>query len=238
MTPFSSYLETPEQCNYLPDRVRRLEYGLVPTLTKQEYLALINQGWRRSGVVAFRPQCGSCTACQPIRILASAFEPDRSQRRVSKANTDTVLVISEPTLDDDRLRLYYDHHAHHARTKGWPRPKSDGGFEHITSIIEGAIPVEEWAYYIDGQLVAVSYIDHLEDGLSGIYFYHDPNSRRLSLGTWMCLSMIQEAAKNSLPYVYLGYYIKGCRSMEYKGRFNPHEILNGEGKWVPHTVDA
>ena len=32
---------------------------------------------------------------------------------------------------------------------------------------------------------------------------------------------------------YLGYYVAGCRSLEYKARFRPNEILDDEGQWVP-----
>lgn len=235
MKPSTSYFPKPSPCHYLPEQMWRLEYRVIPALSKEEYLSLINQGWRRFGFVVFRPSCSNCTACQPIRILVSSFQADRSQRRVTKANADTRLVIGKPMLDEERLNLYIKHHTHHAETKGWPRPERDGGAEHISSIVEGPIPVQEWAYYVEDRLVAVSYIDELGDGFSGIYFYHDPDLRKRSLGTWICLSVIEEAAKRALPYVYLGYYIKGCRSMEYKGRFDPHEVL-ACGSWVPHVA--
>jgi len=31
--------------------------------------------------------------------------------------------------------------------------------------------------------------------------------------------------------VYLGYYIEGCRSMEYKGKFGPNQVLGLDGQW-------
>ncbi len=221
-----SYIVPPSQCHYLPDREWQLEYRIEPTLNKSSYLQLLKSGWRRFGWMLFRPRCANCVACQPLRVLTDAFQPDRSQRRVQKANQDIRLVIGEPQIDDERMDLYYRHHQHHADTKGWPDPSEENAVSHIESIVEGPFPVEEWAYYIEDELVAISYIDALADGLSGIYFYHAPEHRKRSLGTWICLSLIEQAAVNKLPYVYLGYYIEDCRSMAYKGRFGPHEILS------------
>ncbi|HEY9789276.1 MAG TPA: arginyltransferase [Candidatus Obscuribacterales bacterium] len=226
------YLPPATPCHYLPEQMWRLEYRIVNQLSQQEFHDLVARGWRRFGNMLFRPRCPSCIACQPIRVIADAFKPDRSQRRVTKLNADTRLEIGQPTLDDERLDLYFRHHAHHADQKGWPDPDIDRGVRHIHSIVAGPLPVMEWAYYRDDKLVAVSYVDDLGDGFSGIYFYHDPEYRKYSLGTWICLSLIEEAAQRHLPYVYLGYYIAGCRSMEYKGQFGPNQVLQPDGQWV------
>jgi leucyl-tRNA---protein transferase len=226
------YLPPATPCHYLPDQLWRLEYRVVPELATDEYDRLVKQGWRRFGHMLFRPRCPSCTACQPLRVIVDAFRPDRSQRRVQRANAATRLVISEPEIDESRLDLYKRHHAHHADQKGWPNPDSDHGLRHLRSIINGPLPVSEWTYYVDERLVAVSYIDNLADGFSGVYFYHDPELRKLSLGNWICLSLIAQAAEQGLPFVYLGYYINGCRSMEYKGAFMPNQVLDINGKWM------
>lgn len=85
--------------------------------------------------------------------------------------------------------------------------------------------------FID-ELVAVSYVDQLPDGFSGIYFYHSPKYRSLSLGNWICLSMIEMAKELGYDYVYFGYYVKGSISMEYKAAFAPNEVLV-DGQWIP-----
>jgi arginine-tRNA-protein transferase len=225
------YLPPASQCHYLPDEQWRLEYRVVVSLTQQEYLTLVRQGWRRFGAMLFRPRCPTCTACQPIRIIVDQFRPDRSQRRVARQNADTKLVIGEPTIDEGRMDLYLRHHEHHAHQKGWPSPTLDDAVGHMQSIVDGPLPVQEWAYYRDNKLVAISYIDELDEGFSGIYFYHDPDHRQLSLGTWICLSLIEEAGARKFPYVYMGYYIQGCRSMEYKARFVPNQVLVADGSW-------
>jgi arginyl-tRNA--protein-N-Asp/Glu arginylyltransferase len=225
------YVPPASQCHYLADRMWQLEYVVVTSLKKDEFDQLVQRGWRRFGDMLFRPVCPACTACQPIRILVDEFKPDRNQRRVQKTNADTRLEIGPPSIDETRLDLYFRHHMHHSQQKGWEAPEEDRGRRHIQSIINGPLPVSEWAYYRDEKLVAISYTDDLADGFSGVYFYHDPEFRKLSLGTWICLSLIEEAQRRGLPFVYLGYYIDGCRSMEYKGSFAPNQVLDANGDW-------
>ena len=55
------------------------------------------------------------------------------------------------------------------------------------------------------------------------------NSSQDRLGTWMILSVIEQARLKKLPYVYLGYFVKGCRSMNYKKNYKPNEIMQIDG---------
>ena len=43
--------------------------------------------------------------------------------------------------------------------------------------------------------------------------------------------MIESARERGLPHVYLGYYVEGCRSLEYKARFRPNEVIGPQGQW-------
>ena len=88
-------------------------------------------------------------------------------------------------------------------------------------------PTEEWSYWIGGRLAGVGYVDVLDEGLSAIYFFHDPRDARRSLGTVNILHLIEAARQRGLPHVYLGYYVDGCRSLEYKARFKPNEVFTG-----------
>lgn len=228
------YLAQPSQCVYLPDKQWQLEYAFSGSLSAREYGRLIDQRWRRFGFVLFRPSCPSCNACIPIRVVAGRYQPTRSQRRVIKANEGILRMESlAPSITEKKLDLYMRHHNAHAANKGWPEPSEQGAIEHINAIMEGPLPVEEWCFYLEDELLGVSYVDLLPDGFSGIYFYYDPDYRERSLGTWMIISMIRRAARLALPYAYLGYFIKGCRSMEYKGKFAPSEVLSQSCQWIP-----
>lgn len=232
------YLAQPGPCVYLPEEIWRLEYAFASGMSRNDYQNLINQRWRRFGYVLFRPQCPSCNACIPIRVIADCYRPNRSQRRVIKANEGSVrLEVTAGGVTPEKVELYVRHHAHHALQKGWPLPSEQGAAEHISAILEGPLAVEEWCYSIDDTLVAVSYMDVLSDGFSGIYYFYEPAFNERSLGTWIIISMIRRAAQMGLPYAYLGYFIKGCRSMEYKGLFDPSEILEADGTWRPYIRD-
>ncbi len=226
------YIAPPSQCGYLPWETWRLEYEHLAAITPAEYRERLLQGWRRFGHVVFRPRCGTCTACQSIRVVTERFRPNRSQRRVRKANEKVVeLRIGRPSVSGAKLSLYDRYHAHQTQTKGWPsRPAKDMA-EYEGSFVDNPFPTEEWCYYIDGELVAVGYVDALPGGLSAIYFFHEPNERWRALGIWNVLTIIEEARVREIPYVYLGYYVAGCSSMTYKCRFVPNQILGLDGQW-------
>jgi leucyl-tRNA---protein transferase len=80
-----------------------------------------------------------------------------------------------------------------------------------------------------GQLLGVSLTDILSDGLSMVYSFFEPHAAARSLGTFMILDHISRARRLGLPYVYLGYWVKGSKKMDYKGRFRPQERLMADG---------
>ena len=67
-----------------------------------------------------------------------------------------------------------------------------------------------------GALLAVALTDVLSDGLSMVYSFFDPDEAARSLGTFMILDHIERAKRMGLPYVYLGYWVRGSRKMDYK----------------------
>jgi arginine-tRNA-protein transferase len=82
-----------------------------------------------------------------------------------------------------------------------------------------------------GELLAVALTDVLKDGLSMVYSFYEPEPEFRSLGTFMILDHIARARRMGLAYVYLGYWVRGSRKMDYKGRFLPQERLAPEG-WL------
>jgi arginine-tRNA-protein transferase len=232
MQSLLQYIAPPSQCGYLPDQVWRLEYDLVAELSPREYMERMLRGWRRFGTTLFRPRCLACKACRSLRVLADRFRPDRSQRRVRKLNEGVVrLHVGPPSVTRAKLTLYDRYHAYQSDAKGWPfhAPKDARGY--ADSFVDNPFPTEEWTYSLGGRLVGVGYVDALPQGLSAIYLFYDPDQRHRSLGTWNILSLIEETAGRGLPHVYLGYYVAGCPSMEYKTRFAPNQILGPDGEW-------
>jgi arginine-tRNA-protein transferase len=225
----------PSPCGYLPDQTWRLEYEQVASLTPAEYMERLEQGWRRFGEMLFRPRCQRCTACRSLRVVVDRFRPDRSQRRTRRANDDSVrLLIGAPEATRAKLDLFDRYHAFQTDFKGWPLHEPKDADEYARSFVENPFATQEWCYYIAGRLVGVGYVDVLPAGLSAIYFFYDPEHRERSLGTYNVLRIIESAAARQLPHVYLGYFVEGCRSMAYKARFEPHQLLGTDGGWHDH----
>src|SRR5947199_275297 len=80
-----------------------------------------------------------------------------------------------------------------------------------------------------GDLLAVALTDVLSDGLSMGYSFYEPAHRNRSLCTHMILEQIACARRKDLAYVYLGYWVRDSRKMDYKGRFLPQERLLADG---------
>src|SRR5205823_11558684 len=129
------------------------------------------------------------------------------------------------------LALYDRYHAHQADAKGWPQHPARDAHGYAQSFVENPFPTEEWCYFLEGRLVGVGYVDVLPGGLSAIYFFYDPDERHRALGTWNVLKIIESAAQQGIPHVYLGYYVAGSPSMLYKSRFLPNQLLGLDGRW-------
>jgi arginine-tRNA-protein transferase len=235
MISLASFVTPPGPCSYLPDRVSQTQYEIVFEAKREDYVRLLNSGWRRFGRAYFRPRCPACTSCLSLRVPADRFTPDRSQRRNRRENTGRVrLHIGAPEVTAEKLELYDRYHAFQAANVGWREHDAKAADEYAESFTENPFPSEEWQYFLDDRLVGVGYVDALSAGLSAIYYFHDPDLRGRGLGTWNVLSVIAEAARRGLEYVYLGYFVKGCRSLEYKGRYRPAEAYDlAAGAWRP-----
>jgi leucyl-tRNA---protein transferase len=223
-----SFVTPLERCEYLHDRQWQLQYEIVSHLSAEAYQTKLDSGWRRFGHALFRPACPSCRACESLRVPVLSFTPNRSQRRAWRDNANAItLQVGEPSWSatKDALRQKFQQRQHDA--KGWPEDTAD--YEEM--LVHNPIPTEEWCYYIGDRLVGVGYVDRVPSGLSAIYFFYDPDERHRSLGTFNVMSIIAAACTRALPYVYLGYYVKGCQSLEYKANFKPHERLRDAGDW-------
>jgi arginine-tRNA-protein transferase len=233
MTSVLTFVSSPGACPYLPDRESRIRYALDPGVTAAAYAIRLHEGWRRFGTVMFRNECAACSACQSLRIPVAAFTPSESQRRAWNKNVNGVVIRrGRPAASAEKLAIYERFQRFGHDTKGWSADDepADLGF-----FINNPFPTEEWSFFVEERLVAVGYVDVLPESLSAIYFYWDPAERHRSLGTFNVLALIAAARQRGLPHVYLGYFVKGCRSLEYKARFRPSEVLIG-GTWQPLPV--
>ena len=226
-----SFKTPPSRCEYLHDQQWQLQYELLPDLRPSDYMRRLKEGWRRIGPVMFRPDCDGCRQCLTLRVPVASFRPSVSQQRAWKKNgTEVEWMLGSPVITPERLALFTRFHQHGHETKGWPAAAPEDST--LGLHVMNPFPTEEWTYWINDRLVGVGYVDALSEGLSAIYFFHDPDEHRRSLGTFHILKMIEAAKQRDVPHLYLGYFVKGCRSLEYKARFRPNEVLGQGGQWA------
>ncbi len=232
MKTLAHFVTAPSACSYLPDRRAETEYVLTGRVTAAEYQQRMSEGWRRFGHTLFRPVCSQCHECRTLRVLVDRFRPNRSQRRVRKLNEGQVcLTIGPPSADREKLELYDRYHLFQSEFKDWRPHDPKDRDEYVNSYVSNPFPTYEYCYRIGEKLVAVGYVDELPESLSAIYCFYDPELRERSLGTWNVLSVIEQASLRGLPHVYLGYYVTGCGSLEYKANFVPNQIRGDDGRW-------
>jgi arginine-tRNA-protein transferase len=216
----------------LPGRTERKVFArLTGSLAQPLNEALTHSGFRRSQTIAYRPACDACTACVSVRILVDGFDLSRNLRRVQKRNTDLIrtVVPAEATREQFALlRTYLD-----SRHAGGGM--SDMGlFDYVAMVEETPVATHIVEYRRPdgserGRLVACALTDELRDGLSMVYSFFNPGEEARSLGTYMILDHVLTAREQGTPHVYLGYWVRGSRKMDYKSRFRPMEALNREG---------
>ncbi len=227
------FITAPSPCPYLPGRVERKVFThLVGQDARSLNTQLSQGGFRRSQNIAYRPACDGCAACVSVRVPVNTFLPNRSFRRTLKTNADLVGTVVKSLATSEHYSLFraYIDSRH-----------GDGGMADMTVLDFSAMVDDNFVdsrlveYRIrsdgsdDGRLVGAVLIDVLGDGISMIYSFYDPEEAGRSLGSFMILDNLARVKRLGLPYLYLGYWVRGSRKMDYKARFLPQERLTAEG---------
>ena len=232
------YLTAPSPCPYLAGREERKVFThLVGERAPELNDLLTHGGFRRSQSIAYRPACETCRACVSVRVVVDDFRATRSMRRVLDRNSDLVAEMRVPVPTSEQYSIFRGYLDSRHR---------DGGMADMT-VLDYAMMVEDSHVETrivefrrrgpdsrltgrgNGPLLGVALTDVLSDGLSMVYSFFDPDAGARSLGTFIILDHIARARRLGLPYVYLGYWVKGSKKMDYKGRFLPQERLTGDG---------
>ncbi len=222
------YVLCESPCPYLAGRRER---KLITEVTGPEatarYTLLSRAGFRRSHQFAYRPACSDCAACVPVRIDAAGFAPGPSLRRVARANAG----LSAEQRPAKATREQYELFARYIDSRHGDGEMADMTMLDYQAMVEQSRIETRMAEFRDpdGRLVAACLFDALGDGLSGVYSFFEPALSRRSLGTYTVLWLVEAARAARLPYVYLGYWIRGAPKMAYKQRFRPLEALGPAG---------
>ncbi|MCK4659053.1 MAG: arginyltransferase [Phycisphaerae bacterium] len=220
-------LSPASRCPYLPARDDRVEYFFTEELSPPIYEALMNRGFRRNGCLIYRPACHRCRECKQIRIPVADFKPTRSMRRVWRCNHDVSVESGPPEPTPEKLELFrrYLETRHDGTMTG-----SQEEFHEF--LYSSPVSTWEFRYYLGRRLVGVSLVDRGPRSLSSVYMFFDPGHHRRSPGTFSILWEIEHCRSSAITYYYLGYYIANCRTMTYKARYQPCEILQNRHNWI------
>lgn len=229
------YTTAPLPCPYVEGRTER---KVVTEITGPDadrlHDRLSRAGFRRSHNIAYAPVCASCNSCVPIRIPVASFRPDRTLRKIAKANLEVEGFETPARATSEQFQLFQRYQqARHA-----DGDMATMSFYDYRAMVEDTPVDTVMVEFRDAQdrLIGGCLTDRLGDGLSAVYSYFIPGLERRSLGTFAILWLVERARLLNLPYVYLGYWVPESRKMAYKARFRPCEVLAG-GVWRVLTDD-
>jgi len=210
-------------CSYLPERqAATLFVDPGASMDPDLYDRLLRQGFRRSGEHVYRPDCPACARCISARIPVGDFRPRRSQRRAWKAlDGQLQLLERSPRYDPehfDLYRRYLDARHPHGNMAG-SGPESYRSF--LTASWSDTLFMEVRR---EGRLLAVAVTDRTPTALSSVYTFFDPDAAALSPGVLCVLLQIRKAIAQGKDWLYLGYWVPGCKQMEYKMDYRPLEL--------------
>jgi arginine-tRNA-protein transferase len=227
------YVTAPQPCPYLPGRMeRKLFTALHGEHAEAMNDKLSQQGFRRSQNVLYRPSCADCAACLSARIRVADFVPSRSQRRILKRNAYLQRDVTSAWATEDQyalFRRYLDHRHTHGGMADMDVFEYSAMVEE-TPVRTRVLEYRDAATGPNGPLIAACLSDVLDDGLSLVYSFFDPELHDQSLGSYMILDQIDLARRVGLPFVYLGYWVPGSPKMDYKARFAALDVYH-EGQW-------
>lgn len=222
------YSTAPYPCSYLPEQNARSQVATpAHVIDKRVYSRLVEAGFRRSGSFTYRPHCEKCKACIPVRVKVADFSANRTQRKVWRNHSGLSATALPLRFLPEHYELYQRYQSVRHNSGGMDEDSQEQ-FSHF--LLHSNVNTYMVEFRDQSVLKMVSIIDELQDGLSSVYTFFEPEDEAASYGVYNVLWQIDKCLKSGLQYLYLGYLIHECRKMSYKAQFNALEGLR-EGRW-------
>lgn len=225
-----SIIRTVENCFFYPGRTWRAEFRQIMGMSGDDFQAHLEAGYFSRGLDFYKPVCGNCQECVPIRLPVADFRPSKSQRKLWRQNSDLEMRIARPCYSDERLDIYARYH----RTRwGWlsvdPEVLRPHFREHLIADWGGAW---EFSFYDNGRLLGFGIVDETPTAANSRYFVYEPDlGKSRGLGIYSLMREIEWCQQRAKIYHYLGMYVATSPSMSYKVDFRPFELRLANGDW-------
>ncbi|MCL1037549.1 arginyltransferase [Shewanella submarina] len=217
-------ISQPYQCNYLPDQQEQLLI-IQEAVDDTIFERLLALGFRRSGNAIYKPRCPSCSACLPVRVPVNELKLSKSQKRTLSRNKDLHWRVTEQ-VEESHYPLYEKY----IRLRHFDGPMFPASEEQFAQFLTCNWMQPRYIELFNKEkLIAVAVTDYLPNSLSAIYTYFDPDEEKRSLGNLMVLLQCRLAKLLDKEFLYLGYQIDANVKMCYKRRYQPYQLLTGQG---------
>lgn len=174
------YLTAPYACSYLDGREARSQVATPANLIDTSLFSeLARLGFRRSGLYVYRPRCDDCQACTPARIPVERFGPRRSQRRCLARNQDLSVVAKPLQFEEAHYQLYRRYQSKRHTGGGMDR---DDREQYRGFLLSSRVDSMLLEFAMGEEVVMVSLVDRLLDGLSAVYTFFDPDHAKARPG--------------------------------------------------------
>ncbi|MBL7003032.1 MAG: arginyltransferase [Gammaproteobacteria bacterium] len=225
-TKISFFASSPEPCSYLKNK-KSISAFANPYVDMEmhTYNTLITHGFRRSGGYVYRPHCTDCKACISVRIPVKAYQFSKSEKRTIKRNQDIDVFCVKDKFKSEHFDLY----CRYLKSR-----HEDSSMSNPTKTDYHRFLICDWSetlffeFRLNKVLIGVAVTDIVDDGLSAVYTFFDPDHEKRSLGHFSILTQIQQAQNRGLSHLYLGYWIDKCQKMAYKKRYQQLEAFIDE----------
>ncbi len=217
-------------CSYIQGKLeKRIYINLNNHVNLQKMITeFTKRGFRRNHNHMYIPSCTNCNECISTRINIKKFFLSRSNKRNLKNNSD-LFLISNTKYTHDRFLLFKEY-CSVRHSSGQMQNMTENEFINFFHKSSNKTKIFDLINE-NNQLYGSILLDELEDGFSAVYSFFNPKEKKRSLGKNIILQTIRKLDELKNKYLYLGFWVKESRTMNYKSLFNHVEYFKG-GTWT------